>query len=99
MIIPDERRQNGPDFRARGVLKLNLGKKGRMEPSREYQINYVVLPRWMQEFIERAGQIFRYPVQANGQAERVAELERLMEQLTLQLDKARKGMGYSGFLP
>jgi len=45
-----------------------------MEPNRENQTKYVVLGWWMQEFIERAGQIFTYPLQANGQAERVAEL-------------------------
>ena len=94
-----ERRRYDPEFKARVVLELISGKKGLMEASREYQIKDSVLSRWKQEFIERAGQIFEHPEQTRGQAERVAELERLVGRLTLQLDMAKKVLGYSGFPP
>jgi len=94
-----ERRKYDPEFKARVVLELISGKKGLMEASREYQIKDTVLSRWKQEFLERAGQIFEHPGHVNGQAERIAELERLVGRLTLQLDTAKKVLGYSGFPP
>lgn len=94
-----ERRKYDPEFKARVVLELISGRKGLMEASREYQIKDTVLSRWKQEFIERAGQIFEHPAHTNGQVERIAELERLVGRLTLQLDMAKKVLGYSGFPP
>jgi transposase-like protein len=94
-----ERRTYDPEFKARVVLELISGKKGLLEASREYQIKDSVLSRWKQEFIARSGQVFEHPEQANGQAERIAELERLVGRLTLQLDMAKKVLGYSGFPP
>ncbi len=94
-----ERRTYSPEFKARVVLELISGKKGLMEASREYQIKDSVLSRWKQEFLERAGQVFENPVRSNSQDERIAELERLVGRLTLQLDMAKKVLGYSGFPP
>lgn len=94
-----ERRTYSPEFKARVVLELIAGKKGLMEASREYQIKDSVLSRWKQEFLERAGQVFENPMHSNGQDERIAELERLVGRLTLQLDTAKKVLGYSGFPP
>lgn len=94
-----ERRTYSPEFKVRVVLELISGKKGLMEASREYQIKDSVLSRWKQEFLERAGQVFENPSHQNGQEERIAELERLVGRLTLQLDMAKKVLGYSGFPP
>jgi flagellin-specific chaperone FliS len=57
-----------------------------------------VLSRWKQEFIERAVQVFEQP-KPNGQEKEVAELERIIGRLTIQLDMAKKVLGYSGFPP
>lgn len=72
------------------MLDLISGKKELIEVRREYQIKDSVLSRWKQEFIERAGQVFEHPGQSNNQDERIAELERLVGRLTLQLDRAKK---------
>ncbi len=93
-----ERRSFSPEFKARVVLELISGKKGLLEASREYGIKDSVLSRWKQEFLERAAQVFAQP-QPNDQEARVAELERLVGRLTLQLDMAKKVLGYSGFPP
>jgi putative transposase len=69
-----------------------------MEASREYGIKDTVLSRWKQEFIERAAQVFEQP-KLNGQDEEIAELERMIGRLTIQLDMAKKVLGYSGFPP
>jgi transposase-like protein len=93
-----ERRQFSPEFKARVVLELISGKKGLMEASREYQIKDTVLSRWKQEFLERASQVFAQP-KANDQEDQLAELERVIGRLTVQLDMAKKVLGYSGFPP
>ncbi len=93
-----ERRTFSPEFKARVVLELISGKKGLMEASREYNIKDTVLSRWKQEFLERAAQVFEQP-KSNEQEARVAELERMVGRLTLQLDMAKKVLGYSGFPP
>ncbi len=93
-----ERRTIRPEFKARVVLELISGKKGLMEASREYGIKDSVLSRWKQEFLERAAQVFE-PPKPNDQEVRVAELERMVGRLTMQLDMAKKVLGYSGFPP
>lgn len=93
-----ERRRYSPEFKARVVLELISGKKGLMEASREYGIKDSLLSRWKQEFLERASQVFEQP-KSNEQEARVAELERMVGRLTVQLDMAKKVLGYSGFPP
>jgi transposase-like protein len=91
-----ERRTFNAEFKARVVLELISGKKGLMEASREYGIKDTVLSRWKQEFVERAAQVFEQPKRDEQEA-RVAELERMVGRLTIQLDMAKKVLGYSGF--
>jgi transposase-like protein len=93
-----ERRKFSPEFKARVVLELISGKKGLMEASRDYGIKDTVLSRWKQEFIERAPQVFEQP-KPEGQEKELAELERMVGRLTIQLDMAKKVLGYSGFPP
>jgi transposase-like protein len=93
-----ERRKFSSEFKVRVVLELISGKKGLMEASREYEIKDTVLSRWKQEFIERAPQLFEQP-KLEGQEKEVAELERMVGRLTIQLDMAKKVLGYSGFPP
>ena len=90
-----ERRKFSPEFKARVVLELISGKKGLMEASREYGIKDTVLSRWKQEFLERAPQMFEAPKREDSQGERIAELERMVGRLTMQLDMAKKVLGYS----
>ena len=93
-----ERRKLSPEFKARVVLELISSKKGLMEASREYGIKDTVLSRWKQEFLERAAQVFEQP-NPNGQEKEIAELERIIGRLMIQLDMAKKVLGYSGFPP
>ena len=83
-----KRRKFSPEFKARVVLELISGKKGLMEASRDYGIKDTVLSRWKQELIERAALVFEQP-KLNGQDKEVAELERIIGRLTIQLDIAR----------
>ena len=94
-----KRRTFDPDFKARVVLEMISGKKGLMEASREYEIKDTVLSRWKQEFLERAGQVFEQPQAKDQNEERLAELERMVGRLTMQLDMAKKVLKYSDLEP
>jgi transposase-like protein len=95
----DKRRKYSPEFKVRVVLELISGEKGLLEASREYSIKDSVLSRWKQEFLERSAHVFEQPVEKDGRDERIAELERLVGRLTLQLDMAKKVLRSSGFPP
>jgi hypothetical protein len=56
-----------------------------------------VLSRWKQEFLERAPQVFEEPKTTDHKDERIAELERMIGKLTLQLEMAKKVLRYSDF--
>lgn len=86
-----------PEFKVRVVLELITGKKSLGEASREYGIKDSVISRWRQEFLERAPQIFEQAGDKDAQAERIAELERSLGRLTLQLEMAKKVFGDSDF--
>ena len=87
-----------PEFKVRVVMELISGKKSLSEASREYGIKDTVIARWRQEFTERAPQIFEQPGSKDIQAERIAELERTLGRVTLQLEMAKKVFGDSDFL-
>jgi transposase len=92
-----ERRKFSPEFKVRVVLELISGKKGLMEASREYGIKDSVLSRWKQEFLERASQLFEQPKQEDPKEERIAELERMVGRLSLQLDMPKKVLKFSDY--
>lgn len=85
-----ERRKFTSEFKAKVVIELISGEKGLMQASREYQIKDSVLSRWKQEFTERASQVFEQREKKDPQEERIAELERMIGKMTLQLDMAKK---------
>ena len=89
------RRQYDPEFKARVVLEMISGQKGLMQASREYGIKDTELSRWKQEFLERAGQVFEQPKMKDRNEERIAELERMVGRLTMQLEMAKKVLRYS----
>lgn len=87
-----------PEFKVRVVMELITSKKNLSEASREYGIKDTVIARWRQEFMERAPQIFEQPGSRDVQAERIAELERMLGRLTVQVEMAKKVFGDSDFL-
>ena len=87
-----------PEFKVRVVLELISGKKSVSEASREYGIKDSVISRWRQEFMERAPQIFEPPDGRDAQAERIAELERMLGRMAVQVEMAKKVFGDSDYL-
>lgn len=86
------RRDHTAEFKTQVVLEMLSGEKSVAQISRDYQIKDSLLYRWKAEFLERAPQVFA-PAVAKAereQAARVAELERLVGRLTLELEVAKK---------
>lgn len=91
-----ERRTYTAEFKAKVVLEIISGEKGLMQASREYEIKDTVLSRWKQEFMERAHHVFEKGQKAgNEQEERIAELERKIGRMAIELDIAKKAYGIS----
>jgi len=95
-----KRREFTPEFKVRVVLELLTGAKSLMQASREYEIKDTVISRWRTEFIERAPGLFVENTQSEHETRRkIAELERMVGRLSMELDMAKKVYGYSGSAP
>lgn len=77
-------------FKAKVVLEVLQGEKSPADVCRTYKLHNSVLTRWKHEFLERSHQVFEVPQQVTEEAGKVAELERMVGQLTMQLDIAKK---------
>ena len=78
------------------MLELISGEKGLAEASREYGIKDTVLSRWKQEFLSKAVQLFERPKEVQEKEVRIAELERMVGKLTMQLELSKKVLSYAG---
>ena len=85
-----KRRTFSPEFKAQVVLEILTGAKSGAQVCREHRIKEPVLSRWKQEFIERSPQLFERGKEQSLEEERIAELERLVGQLTIELQAAKK---------
>ena len=89
------RRKFTPEFKARIVLEMLTEHKSAAQLSREHGIKDSVISRWKQEFIERSPSVFESgSAEKDEQAQHVAELERLVGRLTLELDAVKKVSKY-----
>lgn len=88
------RRQFTAEFKAKVVLQLVSGEKTASELCRAHKLNPNVLNRWRSEFVEQASSIFEKGGAHQGDQQRIAELERLVGQLTMQLEIAKKASSY-----
>jgi transposase-like protein len=77
------------------VLELISGQKGLMQANREYGSQDSVLSRWKQEFLQRAPRVFEQPGEATPEADRIAELERTIGRMAVELDIPKKSSGDS----
>ena len=83
------------EFKAQVVLEELAGTKSVAEICRHHNLSSSVLYRWKTEFLEHAARVFQQDQQRNEEQERIAELERLVGRLTLELDIAKKASLFS----
>jgi len=84
------RRIFDPDFKAKLVLAELTGIKSAVEVCREHQLSSQVFARWKAEFLERAPELFATQRSRGDEQQRIAELERLVGQLTMELEIVKK---------
>jgi len=85
-----KRRRFTPEFKAQVVLEELTGLKTKAEVCREYRLKPEVFSRWRAEFLERAPEIFATRPSRGEEQERIAELERMVGRLTMELEVAKK---------
>jgi len=84
------RRQFTADFKAQRVLDVVSGRKTAAAVCREYQLKPDLLTRWKADFVTHAASVFADDAQAQQAEQRIAELERLVGRLTVELEVAKK---------
>ena len=78
------------EFKAGLVLEILTEQKSIAQASREYGIKDSVISRWKQEFIERSPQVFEKENRRDEGAQRIAELERMIGRLAMELEMSKK---------
>ncbi len=85
-----KRRSYTAEFKAGVVLEILSGQKSLAQASREHGIKDSVISRWKQEFIERSPQIFEKENSRDERDQRIAELERMVGRLAMELEMSKK---------
>lgn len=85
-----KRRTFTPEFKTKVVLEVLSGVKTQAEVCREHQLKPQVVARWKAKFLDNAPGIFEQAGHRSEEQERIAELERLIGRLTLELEAAKK---------
>ena len=85
-----QRRRFTPEFKTQIVLDLLTGRRSIAQLCREHDLKEQVVTRWRATFLDRAELLFDVETTQEEHLERMAELERLVGRLTMELDLAKK---------
>jgi transposase len=86
----NKRRRYTAEFKAGVVLEILTEQKSIAQASREYGIKDSLISRWKQEFIERSPQVFEKDNSRDERDQRIAELERMVGRLAMELEMSKK---------
>lgn len=92
-----KQRQFTAEFKLDTVMEVLRGEKPIAQICRERDTTDSLVYKWRQEFVEKAPGIFegkQAASQHNEQTERIAELERLVGQLTMENTLLKKGASF-----
>lgn len=84
------RRQFSPEFKSKVVLDVLSGRRSAAEVCREYQLKDDMFSRWKAQFVASAPKLFERENLTDPAEARIAELERVIGKLTLELEVAKK---------
>jgi transposase-like protein len=84
------------EFKAQIVLEVISGAKTSGEVCRQHQIHPKLFARWKSIFLEQAPTIFNQEQTRSAEQERIAELERMIGRLTMELEVAKKASSLLG---
>ena len=77
-------------IKAQVVLEILSQQKSLAQASREYGVRDTVISRWKQELIERSPQVFERGQERDERDQRIAELERMVGKLAMELEISKK---------
>ena len=86
----NKRRKFTSQFKSQIVLQLLSGERSMAELCREHQLTSQMIGSWKQQFLTAATQAFESDATNNAEQERIAELERMVGKLTMELEIAKK---------
>jgi transposase len=87
--MPQQRRFTAK-FKTQVVLDLLSSTKTMTQICRDHNLKDQVVRRWKAEFLERADMVFGGDTDRQQHLERIADLERLLGRLTMELEVAKK---------
>jgi transposase-like protein len=87
--MSSQRRSFSPAFKAQVALQALRGEKSQAALCREHNLSPDLICRWKQTLEEQAQELFAHAGHSDAGAQRLAELERLVGQLTLELSAAK----------
>jgi transposase len=79
-----------PEFKAQVVLEVISGAKTAAEICRAHQIKPDLFSKWKSQFLSNAAKVFQGAEQIDPAQAHIVELERLVGQLTLELEVSKK---------
>lgn len=83
-------RKFSPEFKAKIALAALRGEATTAELCRKHQLSDTVISRWKVQLVKSAPQVFASATPDDVQRQRIDDLERLIGQLTVELDAAKK---------
>ena len=84
------RRQFSAEFKAQVVLEVVSGAKTAAEVCREYRLKPDLFSKWKAQFLRDAPKVFQSLEPVDPAQTQIADLERLVGRLTLELGVAKK---------
>src|SRR5262245_51537680 len=95
--MPKRRRRSfTPQFKTQVVLEVLSGLRSQAEVARQHKLKPELIARWKETALEGLESLFRGGEQREQYQDRIAELERMVGRLTMELDLAKKA---SALLP
>lgn len=91
-----QRRTFTAAFKARVVLEVLTGQKTAAQVCHEQQLQADLVSRWKADFLTHASSVFAGDEREQQAERRIAELERLVGRLALELEVAKKVAWLSG---
>jgi transposase-like protein len=89
--MPKRRRRTfTPQFKSQVVLEVLAGLKSQAEVARQHKLKPELIARWKDVAIEGLETVFQGGEQRDQDRDRIAELERMVGRLTMELELAKK---------